>query len=124
MTFVLTPGQQHESTVVRQLLVGGRVQRAGPGRPRHRPRRLVADKGYSYPHVRRMITRMGIAHTIPRRVDQGQDDRFDRAVYRSRNRVERLIGRLKQFRRIATRYEKRAGNFLAMLNLAAIRLWL
>lgn len=60
MTFVLTPGQQHESTIVRQPLVGGRVHRAGPGRPRHRPRRLVADKGYSYPHVRRMITRMGM----------------------------------------------------------------
>ncbi len=80
MTFVLTPGQQHESTVVRQLLVGGRVNRVGPGRARHRPRRLMADKGHSYPHVRRMITRMGIAHTIPRRADQGQDDRFDRAV--------------------------------------------
>jgi transposase len=45
-------------------------------------------------------------------------------VYRSRNRVERLVNRLKQSRRVATRYEKRAAHYLAMLTLAALRLWL
>lgn len=123
MTFVLTAGQRHESTVIEALLDGGKVRRRR-GRPRHRPRRLVGDKGYSYPSVRRKITRRGIAHTIPRRIDQGQDPKFDRAIYRQRNRVERLFAQLKQFRRIATRYEKRAHNFLAMLTIAAIRLWL
>jgi transposase len=49
---------------------------------------------------------------------------LDRAAYRRRNFVERLINRLKQSRRIATRYEKLAANYLAMLTLAAIRLWL
>ncbi len=49
---------------------------------------------------------------------------FDREAYRARNRVERLFNRLKQFRRIATRYEKRAQNYLAMLHIAAITLWL
>ena len=49
---------------------------------------------------------------------------FDRAVYRTRNRVERLINRLKQFRRLATRYEKRAENYLAMWIIAATLLWL
>lgn len=53
-----------------------------------------------------------------------QSGPFDRAVYRERNRVERLINRLKQFRRVATRYEKRAVNYLAMVTIAAIRLWL
>ena len=50
--------------------------------------------------------------------------RFDRAAYRERNRVERLVGRLKPCRRVATRYEKRAVHFLAMVTLAAILLWL
>ncbi len=50
--------------------------------------------------------------------------RFDKIAYRKRNVVERLINRLKQFRRIATRYEKRAVNYLAMLTIAAITLWL
>ena len=49
---------------------------------------------------------------------------FDRAAYRLRNRVERLINRLKQFRRIATRYEKRAANYLAMLTIGMILLWI
>jgi transposase len=49
---------------------------------------------------------------------------FERDAYRERNRVERLINRLKQFRRIATRYEKRAANYLAMITIAAILLWL
>jgi transposase len=49
---------------------------------------------------------------------------FDREAYRLRNRVERLINRLKQFRRIATRYEKRAANYLAMIIIGAILLWL
>lgn len=64
---------------------------------------------------------------IPRRSDQRPWDRrhrSDPALYRERNRVERLVGRLKQFRRVATRYEKRANSYLAMLTLAAILLWL
>ncbi len=48
---------------------------------------------------------------------------FNRTLYRERNRVERLVGRLKQYRRVATRYEKRAEHFLAMLTLTAILLW-
>ena len=49
---------------------------------------------------------------------------FDQAVYRARNHIERLINLLKQFRRVATRYEKRADNYQAMLTIAAIKLWL
>jgi transposase len=50
--------------------------------------------------------------------------KFDKLIYRERNRVERCFNRLKQFRRIATRYEKNAQNYLAMLTIAAIMLWL
>jgi transposase len=61
---------------------------------------------------------------IPTRKDQKQDEDFDKKTYKRRNLVERLFNRLKQNRRIATRYEKRARCYLAFLILAAIRLWL
>jgi transposase len=62
--------------------------------------------------------------TIPRKPNERRRGHFDRAMYRERNRSERLINRLKQERRIATRAEKRAANYVAMLTLVAIRLWL
>ncbi len=127
MVFVLSGGERHESLYLRPLLDLGRVRRAGAGRPRHRPSCIIADKGYSYPPIRRLLAQRGIHAVIPRRSHQTPLDRrhhFDRGLYRERNRVERLVGRLKQFRRIATRYEKRAISYLALLTLAAILLWL
>ena len=61
---------------------------------------------------------------IPTKKNERPTPRFDRAAYRERNVVERLINRLKAFRRLATRYEKRAANYLAMCTLAAIVIWL
>jgi len=109
---------------VEALLEGGAVKRPGRGRPRGRPQRVAGDKGYSYRRVRRYLRRRGIGAIIPTRKDQPRNPHFDRAAYRERNRVERLINRLKQFRRVATRYEKRACNYLAMVTIAAILLWL
>jgi transposase len=71
-----------------------------------------------------LLRRRGIRFTIPHRSNERRRGTFDRVLYRQRNRIERLINRLKQFRRIATRYEKRAENYLAMLTIAAILLWL
>ena len=121
---LLSPGQAHDSRFVEPLLEQGAVRRAGRGRPRLRPRRVAGDKAYSYPRVRRYCRRRGIGAIIPTRKDQRRNPHFDRAAYRERNRVERLINRLKQFRRVATRYEKRACNYLAMVTIAAILLWL
>jgi transposase len=66
--------------------------------------------------------RIGIV--IPRQRHERQREEFDEHLYRERNRVERLINRLKQFRRVGTRYEKQAANYLAILTLAAIVMWL
>ena len=121
---LLSPGQAHDSRFVEPLLEQGAVRRAGRGRPRVRPRRVAGDKAYSYPRVRRYCRRRRIGPIIPTRKDQRRNPHFDRAAYRERNRVERLINRLKQFRRVATRYEKRACNYLAMVTIAAILLWL
>ncbi len=124
MTFVLSPGHWHEQRVVRQLLQQGAVRRRGPGRPRLRPRRLVGDKGYSSRSFRRYLRRKGIRYTIPRRQNEHRGGSFDKTIYRLRNRVERLINRLKQYRRIATRYDKRAATYATWITIAAILLWM
>jgi transposase len=61
---------------------------------------------------------------IPTRKNERRNGRFDRAAYRERNRVERLINRLKQHRTIATRYEKLAAHYEALVVIACILLWL
>jgi transposase len=124
MPFVLTAGQRHAAVAVAPVMEQGAVKRPGRGRPRPRPQRVVGDKSYSSDQIRRYLRQRGIRMTIPRKVNERRTGPFDRAIYRARNRVERLINRLKQFRRVATRYEKRAENYLGMLTLAAILLWL
>ncbi len=124
MVLVLTSGERHEQPVLPTLMEWGAVKRQGRGRPRIRPDRVAGDKGYSSPTVRRYLKERRIGTVIPTKSDEAPDPAFDRAAYRERNVVERLINRLKQWRRIATRYEKRAANYLAMLMVAAIVLWL
>jgi transposase len=124
MTFVLTAGQRHEAVVFEQLMEQGAVKRVGRGRPRRRARRVVGDKGYSSRKIRAYLRRRHIRYTIPRKQNERRTGPFDRAIYRTRSRVECLINRLKQSRRIATRYEKYAVYYLAMLTIAAIQLWL
>ena len=124
MTLVLTPGQRHEATVFARLLQQGAVRRPGRGRPRLRPRRVVGDKGYTGRAHRAFCRRRGIRHTIPRRRDERRTGPFDRTVYRLRNRVERLINRCKQFRSLATRYDKRAATYRALWLIAFTILWL
>jgi transposase len=124
VTFLITAGQRHEAVMFEQLMAHGAVKRAGCGRPKRRPHRSVGDKGYSSKPIRRYLRQHGIRMTIPRKTNERRTGPFDRTIYRERNRIERLINRLKQYRRIATRYEKRAANYLAMLTLVAMRLWL
>jgi len=123
MVLLLTAGQRHEQVMFEPLMEHGAVKRRGQGRPRLRPDRVAGDKGYSSKKIRRYLRRRGIGVVIARQKRERRV-RFDKAAYRKRNVVERLVNRLKQFRRIATRYEKRAVNYLAMLTIAAITLWL
>jgi transposase len=133
LSVVITAGHRHDSTQLEPVLAGIRVPRpGGRGRPRTRPERLIADKGYSYARCRQLLWQRQIPHTIPERRDQrarratrpGRPLAFDRAIYARRNVVERCINRLKQWRGLATRYEKRAVNYRAMVVLAAIVVWL
>ena len=123
ITFLLTVGERHEAVVFEQLMEQGAVKRPNGGRPRLRPKRVSGDKGYSSGPIRRYLRRRGIRVTIPRKSNERRRGKFDKAVYRQRNQVERCFNRLKQYRRIATRYEKKAENYLAMLTLASIMLW-
>jgi transposase len=124
LTFLLTPGQQHEATVFEQLLEQGAVKRPGRGRPRVRPDRVVGDKGYTGRRLRAYCRRRGVRYTIPRQRRERRHGPFDRAADRLRHRVECLINRCKQFRSLATRYDKRADSYRTLWVLAAILLWL
>ncbi len=105
---------------------GGSVCRQGRGRPKRKPRRVAADKSYAARRIRRYLRRNGIRYTIPHKSNEvhGRKASFDRELYKLRKMVERLFNRLKQFRRIATRYEKRSENYKAMLVVASILIWL
>ena len=92
----------------------GWIRRLGRGRPRLKPDRVAGDKAYSSGRIREALRRRGIGAVIPTKENEQRQPDFDREAYRERNRIERLINRLKQFRRIATRYEKRAANYLAI----------
>lgn len=114
------------------LLQSIRVKtRTGAGRPRTRPKLLVADRGYDAKVLRRYLHQRGIAHVIPERREtkrkrrrRGRPPSFCAQTYRSRNVIERLVGWLKEHRRLATRFDKLASSFLAMVKLAFIRRYL
>jgi putative transposase len=104
--------------------------------PRSRPDVLIADKAYSHPSTRKALRGKGIQAVIPERRDQiehraargsrgGRPPAFDAELYRQRNVVERAFNRLKQWRGIASRYDKTARNYRAGITLAAITIfWL
>jgi len=134
LSLVLTAGQAGDNPQLSVLLDRISVARAGPGRSRIRPDHLLADKAYSHPSTRRELRRRRIPHTIPERNDQqaqrkakgpagGRPPTFRADLYRQRNVVERCFNRLKQWRGIATRYDKKAANYQGGVLLAALILW-
>ena len=97
------------------------------GAPRTRPAARAGDKGYSYSRIRSWLRRHAIQAVIPRRKDQHPDDgrrRFDAQQYRRRSTVEQCIGWTKECRRVGTRFEKLAVNFIAMIQVAFIARYL
>jgi len=122
LNFLLTKGNAHESPVFENLMAGAKAVRPRLGLPE----RLAADKAYVSEDIRRWLKRRGIRALIPPKSnqEQGSWSASDRRGYRGRNVVERCVGRLKEFRRLATRYEKLALNFAAMVTLAMIVIYL
>jgi transposase len=83
------------------------------------PAKLAGDKGYSYETIREYLDGYGIEAVIPRRSNQPRPkgERFDKKTYRKRSRIECAVGSLKECRRLGTRYEKLAVNFVAFAKL-------
>jgi transposase len=92
--------------------------------PVPKPKALLADKGYDGDRFRENLLMRGILPIIPPRSNRKVPEHPDYRRYKDRNRVERMFGKLKQQRRIATRYDKTVLSFESFLNLAAVRLWL
>ena len=112
MAFQLTPGNAHDLAAARRLLA------LAP-----RPRRLVADAAYDARSLRDWLTERGAEPVIPPNPTRRRPHSYDRHIYKSRNLIERMFCRLKDFRRIATRYDKLAHNFLAGILVAAAVTW-
>ena len=68
--------------------------------------------------------KIGATAVIPPKCNRKQQRSYDRELYKQRNRIERCFNKLKQFRHIATRYDRNALNYLAMIKIAVVRLWL
>jgi len=126
--FQLTAGQVHESTLLDDVLIGADQQLYdGGGKPIAWPVALAGDKGYRADWIDQYLLTLGIQPVIPSKVNEDRDARpvaFDREVYRSRNIIERLIGWLKECRRIFSRFEKTAKNFGGMIKMAFIQRYL
>jgi transposase len=108
---LLTGGQRNDITQAQALLA------------ELAPRHVLADKGYDSRALVEAIQAQGAEVVIPPRSCQ-QPRAYDRAKYRLRNRVERCFARLKQWRRVATRYDRKPANFLSGVLLASIFIWL
>ena len=135
LVVLLTAGNVNDTTMFAPLMAALRVARSGPGRPRTCPDYLVADKGYSSRANRALLRRRGIGHTIPEPRDQAANRRrkgsaggrpvgYDRDRYIRRNVVERGFCQVKQWRGLATRYDRHARNYAGALDLAALLTWL
>ena len=135
MARVTTAGQRHDSVAFEPLMANLRIIRIGRGRPRTRPGQLLADKAYSNRTIRSHLRRRRITATIPQKSDQqkarrakgsagGRAPAFDAAAYTQRNTVERAFNKLKAFRAVALRTDKREFVFQGTVDVASIRIWL
>ncbi|MFG2638612.1 IS5 family transposase [Streptomyces sp. NPDC048362] len=135
LALLITPGHWGDAPQLIPVMERIRVGHLGGGHPRTRPAHLGGDKAYSSRRNRRYLRRRRIRHTIPEPKNQranrqrrgskgGRPAGFDKTVYKRRNEVERTINALKNFRAVATRFDKRAYVFYGTVTLASIRLWL
>lgn len=114
-----TAGQKHEAPEFEHLMESCLINTF---RKAKRPAALAGDKGYSSSTIRDYLSRREIADTVPTRSSETRRDNFDTGLYRQRNIIERLIGWLKENRRIATRYDKTIDSYLAMVHIAMARI--
>ena len=112
VALALTPGNIADITMAAPL-----VEAVAPAK------RLIADRAYDADHLRDRLRRPGTKPVIPRRSSRAVVYPLNRRAYRRRNVIERMFGRLKNWRRIATRYDKLARNYASAVALAATIIW-
>jgi putative transposase len=108
----LTPGNIHDCTHAPAL-----IEKSNAGA-------IIGDKGYDSDAIVMLIESRGSLAVIPSKSNRKVARVHDKELYKERNHVERFFNRIKQYRGLATRYEKTAASYLAMLHLACFRLWL
>ena len=113
LSFHLTPGQAADCPAATHLL----------GHLGHKDI-LLADKAYDADWLRRKIEDCGAVPNIPNKANRNWKACFSQTLYRMRNAIERFYSKIKHFRRIATRYEKKGTNYLAMVKLASTIVWM
>ncbi len=109
---LLGPGQRHDATRSHELIDG------------FEPDAVIADKGYDADHLRQAIFDAGAEPVIPSRSNRRAPHDHDKVLYKERNLIERFFNKLKQFRRVATRYDKLLVNYEGFVQLAAIAILL
>jgi transposase len=109
--FILTRGQASDARYALPLIEGLKAAH------------IIADKAYDSHAILDHVEAMGARPIIPQRKCMPRERDFDSEIYKRRNMIERTIGRLKQLRRIATRYDRRPENYLACLYLASLGFW-
>lgn len=135
LVVMVSPGQAGDSPALLPMLAQLRIARRGPGRARTRPVLLRADKAYSARATREHLRRRGIQAVIPEPADQvahrknrgsrgGRPVGYDKSEYKGRNTVERGINLIKQWRGLATRYDKHALTYRGGVVLRVILAWL
>jgi transposase len=135
LTRITTPGQHGDCPQFIPLMNQLAIRRRGQGRPRTRPGAALGDKAYSSAANRSYLRKRGIKAVIAVKEDQknhrrrrgrtgGRPPAFDAGHYKDRNTVERCFGKLKQFRAVATRYDKRGQIYQGTIDVATIRIWL
>jgi transposase len=135
LALIVSPGQAGDSPALPRLLAELRIERQGPGRPRTTPQALRGDKAYSSRGHRALLRSRGIVAVIPEPADQvghrankgsrgGRPVGYDIEDYKNRNVVERFFNRMKNWRGLASRYDKHALTYRGGVVLAAILDWL
>ena len=109
---IASPGQRNDIAFAHDLIKGIEAEVA------------IADKGYDADHLADRIAEAGAQLVIPPKRNRKVQRQYDAELYKERNRIERFFNKLKQFRRVATRYDKLLANFMDFVKLAAIAIWL
>ena len=132
---VTSAGQRNDALGFEPVMGRLHILRRGPGRPRTRPGQILADKAYSSRSIRSHLRQRGIRAVIPEPADQtrhrrrrgsagGRPITLDTQTYRLRNTVERAVNKLRSYRAVATRYDKRDYVYRGTVDVATIGIWL